>query len=49
MTLINTSILKHPMNWVVVTLMLVLAGIGGHLVLSHFGMAPASTEKDSSQ
>ncbi len=41
MQLLNLDLLKHPMNWLTVLLMLVLAGIGGHLVLTYFGAEPA--------
>jgi hypothetical protein len=37
--IVNTGLLKHPMNWVIVTLMLVLAGVAGHLVLGYFGVS----------
>lgn len=40
--IINWQLARHPMNYVVVTLMLVLAGIAGHLVLSLLGATPAS-------
>lgn len=40
--IINWQIAKHPMNYVVVTLMLVLVGIAGHLVLTLLGASPSS-------
>jgi hypothetical protein len=30
---VNFGLLKHPMNWVTVVLMLLIAGIAVHLVL----------------
>jgi hypothetical protein len=42
--IVNWQLLKHPMNYVIITLMLVLAGIAGHLVLSLFGQAPAEAQ-----
>jgi hypothetical protein len=39
--IVNFRLLKHPMNYLVVTLMLVLAGIAGHLVLQWIGLEPA--------
>jgi len=33
MMLLNTGLLKHPMNYVIVILMLLIAGIAVHLVL----------------
>lgn len=40
--LVNTALLRNPMNWLVVLLMLVLAGIAGHLALSLAGVQPAN-------
>lgn len=40
MNVINFGLMKHPMNWVIVTLMVVIAGIAGHLALSYFGVSP---------
>jgi len=36
MEIVNLAILKHPMNWVILFLMVFLAGIGLHFVLLHF-------------
>jgi hypothetical protein len=33
MDVVNFGLLKHPMNWVTVVLMLLIAGIAVHLVL----------------
>lgn len=41
MAIVNTRLLKNPANWVIVLLMLVIAGIAGHLALAYFGVAPA--------
>lgn len=40
--MLNWSLLKHPLNWVIILLMLVLAGMGGHLLLSYAGIEPAT-------
>jgi hypothetical protein len=40
---LNWRLLKNPMNWVVVLAMLVLAAVGGHLVLTLFGASPAGS------
>jgi nitrogen regulatory protein PII-like uncharacterized protein len=40
---INLEILKNPLNWLTVLLMLTLAGIAGHLLLSYVGMEPTTT------
>lgn len=39
--MLNWGLLKNPLNWVVVILMLVIAGMAGHLILSYFGVEPA--------
>jgi hypothetical protein len=39
--LINWKLAKHPINYVIVTLMLVIVGIAGHLVLTAIGKSPA--------
>lgn len=41
MQLVNVPLLSHPLNWVTVLLMLVLAGMFGHLLLSYAGLEPA--------
>lgn len=35
--IVNWDLLKHPLNWIIVTLMLIIAGAAGHLLLTHFG------------
>lgn len=42
--IINWGLVKHPMNWVTIVLMLVIAGIAGHLALSYFGVESASND-----
>lgn len=42
MTIVNTAILKNPVNWIIVLLMLVLAGTAGHFMLSWIGQEPAT-------
>jgi hypothetical protein len=37
---LNWELMKHPLNWVIVILMLTIAGIAGHLVLTRFGVEP---------
>ena len=39
---INWKMISHPMNWLVVLLMLIIAGTAGHLVLTLFDVNPAS-------
>jgi len=42
MQVINTGLIKHPLNWLIVGLMLTIAGIAGHLLLSLTGTEPAT-------
>lgn len=35
--MLNWELLKHPLNWITILLMLTLAGIAGHMMLAHFG------------
>jgi hypothetical protein len=44
--MLNWQLLKHPMNYVIVTLMLVIVGIAGHLALSLIGASPSSAPPD---
>lgn len=40
---VNLKLLSHPMNWLVVLVMLVIAGTAGHYVLSLFGIEAATS------
>ena len=40
MQVLNFDILRHPSNWLIVLLMLVIAGYAGHLLLSYAGVEP---------
>lgn len=40
--IINLGLIKHPINWSIVLLMLLIAAYGGHLLLKYFGASPAS-------
>jgi hypothetical protein len=46
--MINTRIITHPLNWAIIILMLVIAGMGGHLLLSFLEQEPARAD-DSEQ
>lgn len=35
---VNWKLITHPMNWLVVLLMVVIAGTAGHLLLSLLGV-----------
>lgn len=44
----NWDLLKHPANWAIVILMLVIAGAAGHYALAYFGAnasGPGSTKQ----
>lgn len=41
MTLVNVPLLKNPLNWLIVVLMLVIAGVAGHYLFSLAGIEPA--------
>ena len=40
--IINVSLLAHPMNWLTVLLMLTIAAIAGHEILSLVKLEPAT-------
>lgn len=42
MPIINVKLISHPMNWAIIILMLVIAGMGGHLLLSFLEKEPAT-------
>lgn len=44
--MLNLGLMKHPLNWLIVGLMLTLLGIAGHIVLTHFGAEPNGPEQD---
>ena len=39
---INVNLITHPLNWLIIFLMLVIAAIAGHELLTFFGTEPAS-------
>lgn len=43
--MLNFDLLKNPLNWLTVILMLVLAAMFGHLVLSYAGIEPAKSQE----
>jgi hypothetical protein len=45
MQIINWEIAKHPMNWVIVFLMVLIAGLFVHLVLRLYGVEPAGDKQ----
>lgn len=42
--MINWNLMKHPANWFIILLMLVIAATAAHLTLSIFGIEPATAE-----
>lgn len=37
---LNWNLIKNPLNWAIVLLMLLLATVAGHLLLTYFGIEP---------
>lgn len=46
--MINWQLLKHPVNWLIVILMLVIAGAAGHYILAYFGAEAATPDQTTS-
>lgn len=44
MEVVNWQLIKHPMNWVVLFLMVFIAGIALNLVLKFNGVTPAKSQ-----
>lgn len=44
MSLINVGLIKHPINWLTIMLMLLIAAMAGHYTLTFFGVEPATKE-----
>lgn len=40
---INWQLVSHPVNWFTIFFMLVIAGIGGHLLLTYLGIEPRAS------
>jgi hypothetical protein len=43
MRLLNTELLSHPMNWAIIFLMLILAAVAGHELLTLAQLEPATS------
>jgi hypothetical protein len=41
MEVVNWNLIRHPMNWVILFLMVFIAGISINLILKYNGVAPA--------
>lgn len=44
---INWKLISHPANWFTIVLMLILAGMAGHLFLTYAGVTPATSDQKS--
>lgn len=44
MEIVNIQLLKHPMNWVIVFMMVLIFGIALHIVLDFYGQVPKTSE-----
>jgi len=40
MQVVNWRMIQHPVNWIIILFMLIIASIAGHLLLSLFGHEP---------
>jgi len=40
--ILNFNILKNPLNWIIVVIVLILGGAAGHFALSWLGHEPAT-------
>ena len=48
MQIINLKMVSHPINWLTILLMVLIAGAAGHLGLSLLGIEPETPNKKSS-
>ena len=44
-SILNFPLLKHPLNWVIVILMVMIFGIAIHLVLDFYSVTPGTPGK----
>ena len=40
--MINWKLVKHPLNWLTIILMLLIAATFGHMALTYVGVEPAT-------
>lgn len=45
MTIINWGVLKNPLNWAIVVLMLLIAAFAGHYLLALVGISPNTQQQ----
>jgi hypothetical protein len=48
MQLINWKIASHPLNWATITIMLLFAGVGAHMLMQLLGQTPDTEARKSS-
>lgn len=46
MSILNIGLMKHPMNWAIIFLMLLIAGIGGALAMRAIGIEYATAQQN---
>ena len=46
---LNWRMIAHPMNWLTIILMLLIAGVAGHLLLSLFSVEPTTANESEYQ
>ena len=47
MGIVNWKMASHPINWITLLLMVIIAGAIGHLVMSYIGIEPATKARNS--
>lgn len=47
--MVNWELIKNPLNWAIILLMLIIAATFGHLLLSYFGIEPAKSTQGQTQ
>lgn len=45
MEIINFSLIKHPLNWFIILLMVLIAGIAIHIVLDFYNVNPRTSNQ----
>ena len=48
MEAVNWKLISHPMNWITILLMVIIAGSIGHFLLSYLGIEPHREAQSSS-
>lgn len=45
MEILNFPLLKQPLNWIIILLMVIIAGIALHLILDFYEITPATKKQ----